>query len=151
MRIWIVLIIMVLAQNLTSQDEIIYEDHVYLEHIKSVKFHHNRLITSYPIIDLNSGGRLILTFDDILGGDRDYTYKIIHCDKDWNPSDLTEMDYLTGFNDEEIRDYEYSLGTKVDYTNYSLALPNRECGWTISGNYLLVVTDDDSDEIAIEK
>lgn len=136
---------------LVGQDEIYYEDHVYLDHIRAVKFHHNRLITSQPIIDLESSGQLILTFDDILGGDRDYTYSIVHCDKDWNPSDLSEMDYLRGFNDEEIRDYEYSNGTKIDYTNYRLAIPNEECGWTISGNYLLIVRDDESDEIALTR
>lgn len=143
--------IFVIFQLSLIGQEIIYEDHVYLEHIKSVKFHHSRLATSEPIIDLNSGGQLILSFDDILGGDRDYTYRIVHCDKDWNLSDITEMDYLDGFNDEDIRDYEYSSGTIVDYTNYRIALPNDDCNWRISGNYLLIITDDESDEIALTR
>ncbi len=151
MRLTFVLSLMLLALTCKCQDEIIYEDHVYLDHIRSVKFHHNRLITSQPIIDLNSDGQLLLTFDDILGGDREYIYRIIHCDKDWNPSDLTEMDYLLGFNDEEIRDFRYSAGTKIDYTNYQLAIPNNDTGWRISGNYLLVVIDEESEEIALTR
>ena len=108
-------------------------------------------MTSQPIKDLNSRGTLRLSFDDILGGDRDYTYRIIHCNKDWQPSDLTEMDYLDGFNDERIQDYEYSVGTKYDYTNYQLILPNDDLDWRLSGNYLLIVTDDDSNEIALTR
>ena len=131
MRFLLVLGLMFMAFTTKCQDEIIYEDHVYLDHIRAVKFHHTRLITSQPIIDLNSNGQLLLTFDDILGGDREYIYRIMHCDKDWNPSDLTEMDYLTGFNDEEIRDFQYSRGTKIDYTNYQLAIPNNDTGWRI--------------------
>jgi len=150
MRYCLLLFIMCSSFVLSSQD-IVYEDHIYLDHIRSVKFHHERLETSQPIIDLGSRGRLRLTFVDILGGDRTYTYKIVHCDKDWHPSDISEMDYLEGFNDERIREYEYSSGTKYDYTNYSLTLPNDELGWRLSGNYLLIITDDDSDEIALTR
>ncbi len=151
MRYRYILLLLSWALGLNGQ-ELIYDNHIYLDHIKSVKFHITDLPTSEPIIDLNSSGTLQLTFDDILGGDRDYTYKIIHCDKDWNPSpNVSEMDYLTGFNDEEIRDYEYSSGTIVDYTNYSLQIPNDDMGWRLSGNYVLIITDDESDEIAITR
>lgn len=144
------LLVLLLSFNTQGQD-ILYKDHIYLEHIKSVQLNHNSLETSEPIIDLNSG-QLVLSFDDILGGDRTYTYRIVHCDKDWQPSEnISEMDFLDGFNDEDIRDYEYSSGTIYDYTNYKLTLPNRDCRWRISGNYVLIVTDDDSDEIALTR
>jgi len=136
---------------LAAQQEIIYEDHIYLDHIKSVQLSHQGLSTSMPIVDLGTGASLKLSFDDILGGDREYTYKLIHCDKDWNPSDLDESQYLDGFNDEEIREYEYSIGTRVDYTNYQLSLPNNDVNWRISGNYLLIVKDNDSDELAFSR
>ena len=138
-------------QILQGQEELRYEDYTYLPHIKSVKLHIGNLVTSEPIIDLGSSASIRLSFDDILGGDRTYTYKIIHCDKDWQPSDLSVMDYLDGFNDEEVENYSYSVGTKYDYTHYSLTLPNDDLTWRISGNYLLVVTDDDSNELAITR
>ncbi len=150
MKYLCVLPVLFVIGQLLGQD-LLYSDQVYLPHIKSVKFHHSRLVTSEPIIDLNSRGTLTLTFDDILGGDRNYTYRIIHCDKDWRPSDLTEMEYIDGFNDEEIENYDYSVGTKYDYTNYKLILPNEDISWRISGNYLLVITDEDSDELAITR
>lgn len=144
------MLILSLTGMLQAQ-ELRYEDHTYLEHIKSVQFSIEDLVTSEPIVDLTSPAKLTLSFDDILGGDRDYTYKIIHCSKDWQPSDITEMDYMVGFNDEEFEVFEYSTGTKIDYTNYKLTLPNDDTGWRLSGNYLLVVTDDESDEIALSR
>lgn len=137
--------------SLKAQHELKYEDHIYLDHIKSVQLTHSGLSTSLPIVDLGSSAKLRLSFDDILGGDREYTYRLIHCDKDWQPSDLDESQYLDGFNDEEIRDYEYSIGTRIDYTNYTLQLPNDDVNWRISGNYLLIVRDNESDELAFSR
>lgn len=133
------------------QEQLNYSDHVYLEHIKSVKFHHEGLPTSSAIIDLNSSGRLLLSFDDILGGDINYQYRIIHCDRDWNPSSLDESEYINGFNDEEIKDFRYSIGTKTGYTHYELRLPGRDISWRYSGNYLLIVKDVDNDELALTR
>ncbi len=132
--------------------EMPYKDEIYLTHIKSVKFHIQGLATSMPIIDKGSPATLLLSFDDILGGDRNYIYRLIHCDKDWMPSSLlAEQEYITGFNEEEINDYHYSLNTKLDYTHYQLTLPNNDVQWILSGNYALEVWDDDSDELAFTR
>ncbi len=140
-----------MVQRVGAQAELRYEDEVYLENIKSVKFHHEGLLTSLPIIDLNSGAQLVLSFDDIYGGDRDYSYKVIHCDKDWRPSSIDEMEYIDGFNDERIDGFAYSVGTKMDYTHYVVSLPNRNLTWRLSGNYVLVVRDDDAGELALTR
>lgn len=134
-----------------SQEGFLFEDHIYEPNIKSVKFHIDGLFTSMPIIDMNSSGRLALTFDDINGGDRYFNYKIIHCTKDWTQSDITDMDYLDGFNDEEIDNVYYSVGTRIDYSNYELYLPNDDVDWRISGNYLLVVYDEETNEPVITR
>lgn len=150
-RFFILFLFMIGSCPSQSQDVLRYEDYVYLEHIKSIQLSHQGLRTSMPIVDLGSNASLLLSFDDILGGDREYTYRLIHCDKDWQPSALDESEYLDGFNNEEIQDYQYSIGTRVDYTHYRLSLPNQDVRWTISGNYLLVVTDNDSDELAFSR
>ena len=85
-----------------AQDDINYTDDGYLDYIASGKFHHRGLPVSMPIIDLGSSGKLDLSFDDLEGGEKDFNYRIIHCDKNWNPSNLDEYDYIEGFNDEEI-------------------------------------------------
>jgi len=133
-------VIFFLAISVHAQDEnLVYEDEIYLDYIKSVKFHHQGLFTSMPIIDLNSSGKLMLSFDDLDGEDKEYIYEIIHCDKDWNPSDIEEVEFLDGFNLVEIDDVDFSRGTYQDYTHYELLLPNEDVNWTLSGNYLLKV------------
>jgi hypothetical protein len=120
-----------------------FEDFVYTENIKSVKLNPSGKPTSFPVVQLGSGNRLTLSFDDLDAQDKRYTYKIVHCDRNWNPSDLDEMEYLDGFNGEEIRDSYHSVSTKVDYVHYDLMLPNDYLNWTISGNYLLIVFDEE--------
>ncbi len=146
MRLGTVIFFYMLSFTLTGQiEDYKLEDFVYMPHIKSVKLHHAGLPTSDPIIDLNSQGQLILTFDDILGGDMTYNYKVIHCDKDWNPTDMDELDYVDGFNDEDIDTWFYSQGTQVDYTHYQLAIPNNNMNPLISGNFILLIYEEDTE------
>lgn len=127
---------------LTSQN-LIYDNAVYVDYISTVKLQNSGNPLSFPTVDLSntSDAQLKLKFDDMEGGFKTYTYKIIHCDKDWYPSDLQEIEYIDGFNNEEIENYDFSTNGYSDYTNYNLYLPNDELNWTISGNYLLVITD----------
>lgn len=137
-----------LTLSLNSQN-IIYDNAIYVDYIKTVKLHSGGDSEigplTFPTVDLNttSDGILKLKFDDMEGGYKDYTYRIIHCDKDWFPSDLQEIEYMEGFNDEEIQNFEFSTNGYSEYTNYNLYLPDDNIRWTISGNYLLVITDRD--------
>ncbi len=146
------IIVILLSSYVGTAQPTSANDDVFLEHLKSVKFHISGLPTSMPIIDLNSTATLELSFDDILGGDRNYSYRLVHCDKDWVPTtQLDELEYIDGFNNKRIRDYDYSNGTRLNYTHYKLTLPNRDIRWRLSGNYLLEVYDDDSDELALTR
>jgi len=118
-------------------------DYVYLPNIRSVKFHLEGLFLSYPVVDLNSDTPLVLSFDDTDGDVKDYTYDIVHCDADWQPSQLSEMEYLQGFSGERIDQYDFSFKTISEYTHYELRLPNNQVSWTKSGNYLLLIYEDE--------
>ena len=124
-------------------DNINAENEIYADYIESVQFNHNNVQLSMPIIDLNSGGRLRLQFDDREGGFKNYTYHLIHCDKDWNYSNLDEIEYIDGFNGEEVDEFGFSVNSYSEYTNYQVVIPNDDIRWTISGNYLLVIYDSD--------
>ncbi len=134
-------------------DNIIYDNYIYEDYIKSVSFTHSRVKTSHPIIDFGSRfqGSLKLSFDDLEGGYKTYIYRIIHCDKDWYPSEIDEIEYLDGFNYEEIEDYAYSANSYSEYTHYDLYLPNDDINWTISGNYLLAIYDEEIEIPVITK
>lgn len=120
-------------------------NHIYNDQIKTVRFHLDGVFLSYPIIDLNSSAQLLLSFDDLNEEVLDYVYTITHCNKDWKPSELDEMDYLDGFNGERIETYDFAFNTLTDYTHYELLLPNNDINWLVSGNYILNVFEDNED------
>ncbi len=124
-------------------ENVMTSNEIYVDYIETVQFNHSRLPLSLPILDLGSNGRLKLEFDDLEGGFKNYTYHLFHCDKDWNFSDLEEIEYIDGFNGEEVDEFSYSSNAYSDYTNYQVFIPNEDISWTISGNYLLVIFDDD--------
>lgn len=125
---------------------LLYEDEVYNDNIKSVKFHLTGFPLTQPIIDLNSNATLTLSFDDLGAEVRNLYYTLIHCNADWEPSDLGILEYITGFDEDEIRSFDFSFNTLTEFTNYQLQLPNNNMGWTKSGNYILVVFENESDK-----
>ncbi|OYU64506.1 MAG: hypothetical protein CFE22_18400, partial [Cytophagaceae bacterium BCCC1] len=56
---------------------------------------------------------LILEFDDLRAKYASFSAKIIHCDYDWKKSNLAEMEYLEGFNEFYINNYDVSQNTKT--------------------------------------
>lgn len=133
----------------SAQSTKAFTDEVFVDYIRSVKFHVEGIPLSAPLVDLNSGVRLVLSFDDLEGDGKDYKYSIHHCNADWTPSGLAEMEYLVSFQEEFINDYEFSFNTRTNFTNYMVALPNRDIGWTKSGNYILKVFDVTNDRFLI--
>jgi hypothetical protein len=88
-----------------------------------------------------------LSFDDLSGEEyKDYVYTIQHCNANWEPSSLLEAEYIDGFTEELIENYEYSFKTKTTYTHYSLYLPNEDMTFTKSGNYLLKVYENEAEK-----
>ena len=142
----IFLVILLLTADLSANDDFIYQDYVYDSNIKTVQFKGvSSQASNFPIIQLDKG-TLYFSFDNLSIDAKEYTYRVIHCDRNWKPSDLDRDEYLEGFDYEEIRDYQFSQNTYVDYVHYDLQLPNKYYKWTISGNYLLVIYEGDEDD-----
>ena len=152
MRLYLSFILLFTSYFLSAQDDYPYHfrDYNYVTNVKSVKFHNADLELSYPFTDLGSGF-LTLNFDDTDGDIKNYRYKIIHCDADWTPSDLTPFDYVDRFEEGPIVENTFSQNTFISYTNYNLTIPNNDVRWTISGNYLLIVFDDDEENPVITR
>ncbi len=130
----------------TNQGTVVY-DNVYVPFIKSVQFKKAGTVFGAPILDLGSRTQLHLSFDDIDPEEKSYVYYIYHCTKDWRVSELDEIEYLNGFNGEELRNFDFSTRTYSNYTNYRLSIPNQDVQWTKSGNYLLVIYEEFDDGI----
>lgn len=97
-----------------------------------------------PIIDLNKGDYIHISFDRISDDSFDrLRYRILHCDAYWKvSSSISEIDYLDGFNDNYIDDYDPSINTTVDYTHFSLSIPNKDASLKLSGNYVVEIYED---------
>lgn len=104
---------------------------------------------SEPVIMLGSSQQLLFSFDDLSTEQNTYTYKIVHCDPDWQSSGLSPFTYLTGFISNPLDDYSYSFNTVVEYTHFSLTLPNDDVNFKISGNYILQVFNDNRPDSAV--
>ena len=51
-----------------------------------------------PIIILNSGGALQISFDDFKASYQDYAYSIELVDSNWHSIDMNDFEYINGFN-----------------------------------------------------
>ena len=112
------------------------------DNIKSLQLTSSGNSFLLPIININNDEIIDIRFDNLNISQPRLRYKILHCNSDWTISDIPEIDYLIGFNDHAINDYSFSNNTLVNYIHYNLQLPNRDVGFKISGNYMLVVYDE---------
>jgi len=117
--------------------------------IKTIAFKGNTDVSSLPILKL--GETLQLEFDALNGDEEDYYYEIEHFNYDWTRSQLAKMEYLSGFDNQRIRNYENSYNTYQIYSHYTLQIPNQQTrGLLKSGNYLISIKNSD-DEIVFTR
>ena len=106
----------------------------------------------YPIIRLNSPDQLELHFDDIDESVKNYYYAIVLCNEDWTPAEVTEFDYIKGFNQIRIENYRISSVALTHYVHYTATIPDPNCVPIHSGNYLLkVFLDGDTSKLAFTR
>jgi len=99
-----------------------------------------------PIMTLGSDDMLNVGFDELSHNFHRFVVHLEHCEADWSKSEeLFESDWLEGFNDWAIEDYDNSINTTVLYSHYSFQIPNEHCRLKASGNYRLHIIDEDCD------
>jgi len=143
----LLLAFMLVAADTTAQyEDLVMEDYVYVTNIKSVSLSPLGQTLSPAVTYLNGGVTLELTYDDMDADQKDYTFDVIHCDRNWQPSNLQKQEYIDGFVNEEVDQLRFSIGTFVPYTNYRMQIPNADMSILLSGNYVLVIYEGEEDE-----
>ena len=51
------------------------------------------------VLNMGSENKSSLQFDDLALNYPNYYFRLIHCQADWNPSPLADLEYLQDFND----------------------------------------------------
>jgi hypothetical protein len=91
---------------------------------------------------------LVLEFDEIQPQYSRFYVKILHCNADWTRSTLSEIQYLTDYNEFTIQNYSFSYTTFTKYVHYKFELPKVK----VSGNYIIkVYRNGDQDDLIITR
>jgi hypothetical protein len=119
-----------------------YRTQIFHPNIKTLQIGLVGAKLGLPVMQLAGSDVMQVSFDEMSHEAHSYGYKVIHCNADWTPSSLNSTEYLSGFTTGNITDYVTSLNTTYLYTHYSFLLPNNDMGFKISGNYVVVIYED---------
>lgn len=121
------------------------------EYIKTIQFEQNgNHISGVPIIRLGSGFEI--NFDDIIGDEAFYYYKIKYYNFDWSETTISKNEYLDGLDNIRIENTENSLNSLQIYTHYRVRIPNRDLqGLKLSGNYMFELYNENEELVFTKK
>ncbi len=114
-------VILLISSLLKGQ---VLRDTVAYEYLKTIQIAPVGTPLDFPAYELGVKNGLEFSFDDMAYEWNNYAYKIFHCTKDWEKSDLLINQYLDGFDGNYLNDFAISVGTFVPYTHYALRVPN---------------------------
>jgi hypothetical protein len=137
----------VLAQ---APDTIPNTNRVYDSKIRTVLLYKDGFEMSAPVMNMRTGERLKLSFDELDTDLKRFRYTIRHCEADWTTSsELMTSEYIDGFQDDAIDDFGYSYNTITNFTHYSLIFPTSNLRPKLSGNYIIIVFLDDPANVVL--
>jgi len=153
LRLLIILIICHTEAYSSENKKVEYINKIYVDNIKTAILFQADDIKGTPLnpaaIPIIQRVPLILKFDELYTDQAEYYHaRIVHCNLDWTPSNLSELQYLTEYNEFTIDEFDFSIATKVPYTHFTFPLPRVK----IPGNYLLIVyREGNKEDIIISK
>ncbi len=157
-KIYFSFLFLLLAFRLLSQDDYVndnqmrYEDWTYKPYIKTAQLHESTFDANPAILRFNGTEQLELSFDDLEADKKDYSIAFVHCDANWEPSNLMSSEFMNGFYEANILNFNFSNNTIQKYTHYSILFPQSNMQFSKTGNYMVFVyQDNDKEKIIITK
>ncbi|MBI1221535.1 MAG: DUF5103 domain-containing protein [Bacteroidetes bacterium] len=129
----------ILTISAKAQKVLQYTNFIYEPQFHTVLLYKPGSNVPTPVMNLNSQDQLQLSFDELVTDNDYYQFTFIHCDANWNPSNLRPMQYIEGNLLDYINDFKYSSNTYQKYVHYSVNFPSRDMRPKLSGNYILKV------------
>ncbi|MDE5662188.1 MAG: DUF5103 domain-containing protein, partial [Muribaculaceae bacterium] len=100
---------------------------IFNDRIKSLQIRLDGDAFASPVLILDSDDRLTIDFDH-LSEDREYfRYSLTHCTANWRPSGLVDSEFLDGFNEGTVDNYDFSRATTVHYVHYQSRINICRC------------------------
>lgn len=121
----------------------VYQTGTRLETLKTLTVYPDGDWTTLPVLKLGSDNKVEIGFDELSHDYKRYAYRLIHCNADWKRSDMSVLEYMEGFPENDVESGEQSVSTLTLYTHYTLSVPNDNIKLLISGNYVVEVFDKD--------
>tara|TARA_E500000331_G_scaffold61529_1_gene56092 strand:- start:1056 stop:2252 length:1197 start_codon:yes stop_codon:yes gene_type:complete len=127
--------------------EVQYTDKEYTSQVGTISIAPLEALNTAQLnaVPLAQGQSYELIFD-LLNPDYQYLkMKIFHCDWNWIPSKLNDLEFLSKYNEFTIADYEFSQSNFSAYVTYKTVIPKLK----ISGNYIICIYKDDKSAIPL--
>jgi len=129
----------VVPQKSIAQKKIIFDNYEYEDVIGTVLLgpilNQRVNFLENPVVKLNGSESLGLQFDLLTDQFENLALKIVHCNKNWQKSQLRDMEFLNEINNYRISEFDYSVNTTQPYISYRVTLPSPY----LSGNYIVAV------------
>ena len=131
---------------LFSSVNLIYSQEI---NIKSIELFDLKSGTKKLIFDINDD--IVLSFDHLTSTAQNFYLEIEHNDYKWNKSKIRKNEFLNGYDNVRIKNYQNSYNTIQDYINYQFNLSNNQFKIKKSGNYNIAINDNYGNLIFNEK
>jgi Domain of unknown function (DUF5103) len=122
-----------------------YTDRIYWPSVRTVQLFKVGNELSAPLLELGSGS-MQLRFDLLDADPAPLSYTLVHCNAQWQPSELSPAQYLDGAFSEFMPPGQQSINTLQPYVHYSVQLPTALMRPKVSGNYIVKVYHSDDEE-----
>ena len=140
-----------ISAQLINQQRTTLSNQIKNPNIKTVLCHKKGDELTLAMINLSSEEKITISFDELNSERKNYIFTITHCNSDWKSSNLMKSEYIEGFTEEYISNYEFSFNTLQKYIHYQFDFPTINMKPILSGNYIFKIYEENGDTIIYKR